>query len=260
MTFGPTTFDAPARRTPDELLPRPPRVSPYGYVAVCLLLVPAALAVAAWATQRGPLDLALARLFFDEGSTSFAWRSSAWLDVLGHQAARALPIVIGTLAVAAGLAGTALASLRPWRTILLSLGGAMIVGPLLINMLKATTSQHCPAEISLFGGVVDYAVDRAAPFFAASPASAGHCLPSGHAGGGYALLALFFAGWAAGRPSWRWAGLALGIAAGVLFSIVRMMQGAHFASATLWSATIDWSVAALIFMPLLCRRSTPRLR
>ena len=233
-----------------------PNISPGKYTVVCLLLVPVVLAASAWATQHGPLDLAIAGMFFDDAAGLFRWRDSTWLEVLGHHAARGLPIVIGALALAAGAAGRALPALRPWRAILLGLGAAMILGPLLIAALKTTTSQHCPAEISRFGGIVDYDAERDAPFFARSHESVGHCLPSGHAGGGYALLSLFFAGWAAGRPKWRWMGLAAGITCGLLFSVVRMMQGAHFASATLWSATIDWVIAALVFMPLVCKAWT----
>jgi len=136
-------------------------------------------------------------------------------------------------------------------------GAAMIVGPLLVNILKGMTTQHCPTALQSFGGVVAYADDRNAPFWALSRQAAGHCLPSGHAGGGYALLSLYFAGWAAGRPAWRWRGLAIGIVVGLVFSVVRLMQGAHFASATVWSAAVDWTVCAAIFLPLLCWRPTP---
>lgn len=239
-------------------LPNPPDLAVARYVASHLLLVPLLLGAGAWAVQYGPLDMALARLFADDASQSFGWRHSAWLDVLGHQAARGLPIIVGGVALAAGAAGFFLAQLRPWQRILLTLGAAMIAGPVLINLLKTMTTQHCPATLTEFGGVVSYAADRNAPFWAAAPRDAGRCLPSGHAGGGYALLALYFAGWAAGRPAWRWRGLAIGIAAGLAFSAVRMMQGAHFASATLWSAAVTWSVAALFFLPLVCRAATHR--
>ena len=239
-------------------LPHPPHLAVVGYVASHVLLVPLLLGAAARSLQHGPLDMALARLFADDSGQSFGWRQSAWLDVLGHQAARALPILVGGVALAAGGAGFFLAQLRPWRQILLTLGAAMIAGPTLGNYLKTMTTQHCPATLTDFGGVVSYAADLAAPFWAATPRDAGHCLPSGHAGGGFALLSLYFAGWAAGRPRWRWQGLATGIAAGLVFSAVRMMQGAHFASATAWSAAITWTVAALLFLPLVCRAATPR--
>ena len=251
---------------PDGLAAKPPHaaagqrheraISFADYALVHLALVPALLLAAAWALQHSPLDLSIASLFFDAKAASFPWRDSSWLDIVGHHAARGLPIVVGAISIAAGAIGHWVPQLRPWRGILFTLGCAMLVGPLLINAMKSMTSEHCPSDILEFGGIVSYASDHVAPFWAASRQSAGHCLPSGHAGGGFALLSLYFAGWAAGRPTWRWSGLAIGVAAGSLFSVVRMMQGAHFASATMWSATVDWTVCALLFAPLLCRPAT----
>jgi membrane-associated PAP2 superfamily phosphatase len=222
------------------------------YVALHLVVVPLGLALIAWTCQHSRLDMALARLFVDPATDHFLWRDSAALDVLGHQAARGVPFLVAALAIAAGLAGFAMRALRPWTPILLTIGAAMLLGPLAGALLRTMTTQHCPADLQSFGGVVDYVAERSGPFWASSPASAGHCLPSGHASGGYALLALFFAGWAAGQPRWRWRGLAIGIAAGLLFSVVRIVQGAQFASATLWSAVVDWTVCATLFLPLLC--------
>jgi membrane-associated PAP2 superfamily phosphatase len=228
----------------------------FDYAAMHLAIVPALLFGAAWMMQHSPLDMTLAGLFFDPGTASFPWRASSWLDVVGHHAARGLPILVAAVSLTAWAMAHAIASLRPWRSVLLALGCAMLIGPLLINVMKSLTSEHCPSDILEFGGIVGYAADRAAPFWAATKQSAGHCLPSGHAGGGYALLSLYFAGWSAARPSWRWGGLAIGVVAGVAFSVVRMMQGAHFVSATLWSAAVDWTVCALLFAPLLCRPAT----
>ena len=250
--------DAPIEPGRDAGL-RPPAaagVDLRSYVALHLVAVPLVLGLLAWIVQHGSLDMAITRLFVDPASQRFAWHDSLVLDVIGHQAARSLPFLVGALAIASGLAGFSVRSLRPWMPILLTTGAAMLFGPLAVNVLKTMTTQHCPIALQAFGGVVDYVADQHAPFWAGSPQSAGHCLPSGHAGGGYALLSLYFAGWAAGRPAWRWRGLAIGIAAGLLFSVVRMMQGAHFASATIWSAAVDWSVCAVLFLPLLCRTTT----
>ena len=232
--------------------PRSPMLDTRRYVALHLVVVPLGLALIAWTCQHSRLDMALARLFVDPATDHFLWRDSAALDVLGHQAARGVPFLVAALAIAAGLAGFAMRALRPWTPILLTIGAAMLLGPLAGALLRTMTTQHCPADLQSFGGVVDYVAERSGPFWASSPASAGHCLPSGHASGGYALLALFFAGWAAGQPRWRWRGLAIGIAAGLLFSVVRIVQGAQFASATLWSAVVDWTVCATLFLPLLC--------
>jgi len=250
---------APRESGGDAILRPPVRagVDPRGYLALHLVAVPLALCLLAWEVQHGSVDMALARLFVDDTGQHFAWRDSALLDILGHQAARGLPFLVGTVAIAGGVTGFAVPPLRGWTPILLTVGAAMLLGPLVVNLLRGMTAQQCPNALQVFGGVVDYAIDQHGPFWATSPQNAGHCLPSGHAGGGYALLSLYFAGWAAGRPRWRWRGLAIGIAAGLVFSVVRMMQGAHFASATIWSAAVDWTVCAALFLPLLCRTTTP---
>jgi membrane-associated PAP2 superfamily phosphatase len=240
------------------VVPRPPLVERGGYVVSHLVLVPAAIALLAWICQHGGGDVAIAQRFVDAASHHFVWAQSALLDVVGHQAARGVPFLVGASALAGGVCGLAVPRLRPWTPILLTVGAAMLLGPLLVNVMKSWTTQHCPVDVQLFGGVVDYVAERDGPFWATSSASAGRCLPSGHAGGGYALLSLYFAGWAAGRPAWRWRGLAIGIVAGALFSAVRIAQGAHFASATLWSAWVDWIVCAALFLPLLCRTKTPQ--
>lgn len=246
----------PGDRPTGLAAPRSPSLSVGPYVVGHLLVVPLVLAALAWWVEYGPLDMFFSRLFVDPVTHAFTWRSSAVLDILGHQAARGLPVIVAGIAIAAGCAGFAVAQLRPWTPILLTIGAAMLLGPLAVNALKGTTTQHCPSALQSFGGVVDYGADRAGAFWAASRRSAGHCLPSGHAAGGYALLSLYFAGWAAGQPAWRWRGLAVGIAAGMAFSIVRLLQGAHFVSATLWSATVDWTICAALFLPLLCHRPT----
>jgi membrane-associated PAP2 superfamily phosphatase len=238
-------------------LPHPPRVAVREYVAVQLILVPLLIGTLAWWCQHSALDMLVSGIFVDPASHTFAWRDVPLLDVLGHQAARGVPVLVGGIAFAAGLAGFGVGQLRPWTGIFLALGAAMLLGPLAVNILKGMTTQHCPTALLAFGGIVDYAADQAGPFWAASPQGAGRCLPSGHASGGYALLSLYFAGWAAGRPAWRWRGLAIGLVAGLAFSLVRVSQGAHFASATLWSAAVAWTICAALFLPVLCRRTTP---
>jgi membrane-associated PAP2 superfamily phosphatase len=223
------------------------------FIAVHLLLVPVLLAVAAWTLRHSALDLRMSNLFFDSAQNAFGWRESAWLNLLGHEAARGIPFIVGAAAFAGSLAGQFVERLRPWRVVLLCLGLSMVLGPLIVDRLKYFAAAHCPHDLAMYGGAIDYATDLGRPFLVAH-GQGGSCVPSGHAGGGYAMLSLYFAGWAAGRPSWRWSGLAIGIATGLLFSLVRVMQGAHFASQTLWSASIDWTVAALVFMPLLCGR------
>jgi membrane-associated PAP2 superfamily phosphatase len=236
------------------LRPNPAPVDARIYVGVQLILVPILIGALAWWCEYGPLDMLLTLPFVDLASHDFFWRDSLMLDVLGHLAARGLPIMVGGIAFSAGLAGFAVRQLRPWAPILLTTGAAIVIGPLAVNLLRGITTQHCPIDLQAFGGVIDYAAEQTRPFWAAAPQSAGHCLPSGHAAGGYALLSLYFAGWAAGRSAWRWRGLAIGIGTGLAFSAVRVSQGANFTSATLWSAAVLWATCATLFLPLLCWR------
>ena len=56
------------------------------------------------------------------------------------------------------------------------------------------------------------------------------------------------------RP--RAARIALGVAlaAGTVFSIGRMMQGAHFLSHNLWTLLLDWTICALCYRWMLYRQ------
>ena len=161
------------------------------------------------------------------------------------------PIGVGLLSLVATIVSIPLAALRPWRPVFACLLLAMCLGPGLITALKQVTAAHCPWDLVRYGGHAGYTH----AWFAASSAESGRCLPSGHAGAGFSLLGMYFAGWACGRAQWRWAGLALGCTAGVVFSAVRTVQGAHFVSHALWSALIVWWFASLVFMPLLCTRA-----
>src|SRR5450432_3672014 len=93
-------------------VPHPPKVDLRAYVAVHLVLVPLALAALAWQLEYGALDMAISRLFIDPSTHDFVGRDSTWLEVLGHQAARGLPFLVGGLAFAAGIAGTGIEQLR----------------------------------------------------------------------------------------------------------------------------------------------------
>jgi len=49
-------------------------------------------------------------------------------------------------------------------------------------------------------------------------------------------------------PHLRWRGLAIGIAAGVVFGIAQQLRGAHFLSHDLWTAAICWTTAVGLYL------------
>jgi len=76
----------------------------------------------------------------------------------------------------------------------------------------------------------------------------GHCFPGGHASAGFSLLAFYFAGLALRKPALARAGLCGGLAAGMVFGLTRMAQGAHFLSHILWAALVCWLVMLALYV------------
>jgi len=227
------------------------RAHPGWYVAVHLVLAPAVLAGAAMAMHASGWDLAVARSVFDDGAGRFPWREVVWLEVIGHHLLKFVPVAVALIALGLALGTHAVPRWRPLRGAAWALAAALALGPAAVTQLKTMTAAHCPWDLREFGGYASFAADYAGSWWAPSRAEAGRCLPSGHAGAGFCLLALYFFGWSAGRSSWRWGGLVAGVVAGVSFGLIRVVQGAHFPSHVMWSAVVCWMAAALVYLPVL---------
>jgi len=228
--------------------------SPAWYLATQLVGVTLMLACLAWWANASGTDLRIARTLFDPALDDFPLHLNRWFDLFGHRMVLALPIGVALAAVAAAVASFRIPALRPWRGAALALAATCLAGQLAVNQLKHHTTLPRPYDLETLGGYTPYPLH----WWTWARARAGGALPSGHAGAGYSMLTLYFAGWALNRPAWRWWGLALGVSAGVAFSVVRILQGAHFLSQTLWSATLLWFLAALFFYPVIVGRSAAR--
>ena len=144
-----------------------------------------------------------------------------------------------------GLYGHALkrahwASLR-WPLAYLLL--ATVLGSGTVSLLKSATGVDCPWDLLRYGGT------RVPPGMfdlRLAGLSRGACFPAGHASAGYAWVALYFTAllW---RPRWRWHGLAIGLAAGLVFGIGQQLRGAHFLSHDLWSLAVCWFLSLGLF-------------
>jgi membrane-associated PAP2 superfamily phosphatase len=220
-------------------------------VALQVVLIPAVLAACAVAMHMSGWDLSVARRFFDETAQGFPWRDAVWLEVIGHHLLKLVPIGVALIALGLALGTYVFPRWRRLRGAAWALAAALALGPFVVTQLKSLTVAHCPWDLREFGGYASFAADYGGSWWAPSRAEAGRCLPSGHAGAGFCLLALYFFGWAAGRPAWRWGGLAAGAIAGMLFGLIRVMQGAHFPSHVMWSAVVCWLAAALVYLPVL---------
>lgn len=228
--------------------------TPVWYLSTHLIGVTLILACLAWWANASGLDLRIARALFDPVLDDFPLHLNRWFDLLGHRMVLALPIGVGLIAVATVVASWRVTSLRPWRGTALAVAATCLVGQVVVNQLKHHTTLPRPYNLETLGGYTPYPVH----WWTWARARAGGALPSGHSGAGYSMLTLYFVGWALQRPAWRWWGLAIGIVSGVVFSVVRILQGAHFLSQTLWSAALLWFLAAVFFYPVIMRRSRMR--
>jgi lipid A 4'-phosphatase len=115
---------------------------------------------------------------------------------------------------------------RTWAFLLLSL----LLGPGLLvhGVFKEGFERPRPRQVAEFGGN-----NQMVPAFVLNQECKGKCqsFVSGHAAMGFYLMVL---AWVSRRRVWFWAGVAMG----VLVSIVRITQGGHFLSDTLFAGFI----------------------
>lgn len=194
------------------------------------------------------LDLALARLMY-QPETGFIGRHSHFLEDVLHDKAKQLVIIIGFIALFLAIGAWLTKPLAKYRAGLSYLVLSLALSTSLVTPLKALTQVHCPWSLAEFGGSQAYS-----SVFSARPATdkPGRCWPGGHASAGFSLLALFFF-WRDRRPRMAKAALLFSLTLGCVFSLGRMLQGAHFFSHNLWTLLIDWEISATLYLLLLYR-------
>ncbi len=130
-----------------------------------------------------------------------------------------------------------------FRKPLLIVSLSMLTVPLSISLLKEVTNVYCPSQIIRYGGKKPYI-----KVFERYPAEfqqqeRGKCFPAGHASGGFALMALYFA---FKDKKKRMLGLFLGFILGWIMGLYQMMKGVHFLSHTAISMIISWIIILFI--------------
>lgn len=210
------------------------------------LLIPIVLVIAAFAAQAHGIDRYVTDLFFDKAIADFPARRLPLVELVGHRIAKSAVIALWLTLLGAAVAACWLPHLAQYRRLLWTTVAAMAVGPVIVVALKSLNAHHCPWDLKEYGGYADFASAWFVP-----AAEAGRCFPSGHAAGGFSLLALYFALRASGRHRLERVALVVALVCGIAFSAVRIAQGAHFLSHNLWSAAVVWSTAAAFFVPLM---------
>jgi membrane-associated PAP2 superfamily phosphatase len=196
------------------------------------------LLVSIW-IRSADLDLRVARLFYRPGETP------AWIGI-GSQPWDALysygpwpANIAGALGLIGFIASFYRASLRRHRRSLLLFAVVLAVGSgLIVNLvLKDHWGRPRPRECVEFGG------ERAFhPIGVPGHSGDGKGFPSGHAANGFYFLTLYIL-WRGRRPRAAALGLLVGLAAGSIMSLQRIVTGAHFLSDCVWSGGILYLTA-----------------
>jgi membrane-associated PAP2 superfamily phosphatase len=232
--------------------PQPPASQGRFWIVHAVLpLLSAAVLLAVFEGTR--LDQAVLDPFFDSSTRTFPLRDSDWFSLVFKDGMKDLVIAFGALVAVAFVASFRNARLAPWRRRLGFVFLCLALGPLIVAAFKYSSCKHCPWDLAMYGGTAPYAnlLGCPPPGF-----GKGHCFPSGHASGGFALFALYFA-FRDVDPrrarNWFW----IAIAYGLVMGTARMMQGAHFLSHAITTAYVCWFVCLGLYELVLCRSRAP---
>ena len=193
--------------------------------------------VLAW--DASGFDIALAHFF--GGTENFPFRHSYALAAVLHSGARNLSWVVFIVLTAGAIfpfgffrSLTSRERIQFPTTILLCVAA--------IGLIKLISRTSCPWELQIFGGVQPYVSHWN---FGQFDGGGGHCFPAGHASAGFAFMGGYFA-LQRRRPRLANFWLSVAFVTGVILGVSQQFRGAHFASHTLWTAWICWTVAGLI--------------
>jgi membrane-associated PAP2 superfamily phosphatase len=206
-----------------------------------------------WIYPAIGLDQLLITPYFDVTAHQFLLKNQVFLAQFMHLGLKYCMMVIALASLLAALQATVYAASRASffsRVVLLIKNPyflafvGMVVSTSVVAIFKSMSIHGCPNDLSVYGGNLPLL-----KLFDDLPVGvkAGHCFPGGHASGGFALMAFYFAFRDSNRKFAEVA-LALALVLGFAMGWAQMMRGEHFLSHNLWSAWLVWLVLFLLFV------------
>ena len=186
--------------------------------------------------EQSQIDLIIADWLYQSEGGHWALRHNFLFSNILHQDAAQLVKTLALLVFGLAAVSHRVAWLKPYRQALWYLALAMPVSALLVSVGKSLTHVDCPWDLLRYGGEQSYLKLFELRI---ESQSSGRCFPAGHASGGYTLMALYFF-FLQIKPGWRFYGLGIGLACGLLFGVTQQLRGAHFLSHDLWTLAICW--------------------
>lgn len=199
--------------------------------------------VVLFSLEQTHLDLWLADHWYALEGGQWAWRDH-WLSYgLIHHRGKQMLILFGLSLLLLIALSYRSARLEKWRLPMFYVLTCLAVLPAVIARFKFYSPVPCPWDLARYGGDWAYQHNFSYSF---GRTDSGHCFPAGHASGGFALLAAYFAAYLyARRPVFF---LLPGLLVGLVFALGQQARGAHFLSHDLWSLSLCWFGALGLFL------------
>jgi membrane-associated PAP2 superfamily phosphatase len=217
----------------------------YRYTGAVRIGLFAALVFSILNEQFG-FDRKLADLIYSAGDYSWALQKNYWLQKIIHKEGRNLSVFLEICVLAFYLSSLFLNKFIKYRKVFLYVFVSVIASTSLVSIAKHSLSLSCPWEFSIYGGQLDY-LSRISQLWVANGEG---CFPAGHSSAGYAWICLFFAGTYL-KSVWRWYGLLIPLAVGLVFGFAQQLRGAHFLSDDIWTLAICWATSVLLYRSIL---------
>ncbi|MGH8671898.1 MAG: phosphatase PAP2 family protein [Burkholderiales bacterium] len=204
--------------------------------------------------ETGDLDVRISNLYFDVAADGFPLKRDWFLEVVMHQWAKYVSVLVALGGLAGFVASFWVDTLRKFRRALLFVFLCLALSGGTVAMLKTVINKHCPWDLEMYGGYAPYVrlLEHVDP-----RVKPGECFPAGHATAGFGLMSLYFL-WFASKPRWAFAALLGGFIYGNILGLGRIIQGAHFLSHNLWAALVAWCVALLLYRLILYPQPSER--
>ncbi|MGH8418719.1 MAG: phosphatase PAP2 family protein [Pseudomonas sp.] len=211
--------------------------------------IPALTAIVLLLLELTSLDMDIAKMAYDPAAGEFIGRHSYFLENVLHDRAKQVVIALGVFSLAGLVASFFVGRLKPWKRELGCMVLSMALSTSFVTPAKAVTAVQCPWSLTEFGGQETYS-----ELLSPRPPTdkPGRCWPGGHAATGFTLFALFFV-FRDRRPRLAKAGLIFAFGLGTVFSVGRMLQGAHFFSHNVWTAVFCWLICLGAYYAVLYR-------
>src|SRR5262249_44827678 len=130
------------------------------------------------ALETTRIDYVVSNWFFDKAAQRFPLRYNATFEILTHQWAKYVVVLIACVVISTWLISYVLPALKTRRRVLLFLSLALTLAPATVAFLKSESHRSCPYDLVEYGGNAPYI-----GLLQANPPGdyPGRCFPSGHA-------------------------------------------------------------------------------